>query len=127
MAEIIFRNLCVAGGREDVFVASAGLDANGETAQNALDALKICDEKVPQEKKKSVRFEPFMITEYDLIICMTRFIARCVGEHENVKTLDDFVGCGDIPDPFGYPPDVYIEVCKRLQSALALLYTKLCN
>ena len=129
MAEIIFRNICAARGRKDIFAASAG--AAVERGMPVIDdtyvALESCGECVGERKTSATQFTVDMMNEFDHVICMTRFIKRFLGEHEKVKTLDEFTGCGDIPDPFGYPLDVYIEVCKKLQQSLKMLYNKICE
>jgi len=56
---------------------------------------------------------------------MTRRHKEFVGDFPNVKTLDEFTGCGDVADPYGWPLDTYIEVCKKLQKELGVLYNVL--
>jgi protein-tyrosine-phosphatase len=124
MAEVIFKNLCGRG----VTVKSAGTHAAkalGFMTKESGEALKICGEKLPRKKIKATQFEQEMIAEFDYVICMTWRHKERVGEAENVKTLDELVGSGDIFDPFGHPLDTYIEVCKKLQKELGLLYTVL--
>jgi len=126
MAEVIFRNLCKRRGRKDIFVSSAGaaVEAGLPVIDDTYVALKSCGETIGRRKKSAVQFKPSMIYEYDLIITMTKFVKRFIGDFENVKTLDEVAGCGDILDPFGYPIDVYIEVCKKLQKSMEVLYNK---
>lgn len=126
MAEIIFRNICVTNGRNDIQVSGAGTFAEYEMTENAFKALEICGELLPSERLKATQFVMQMIDEYDHVICMTEKHADFVGrQYINVKTLHEFANCGDIFDPYGYPLDIYIEVCKKLQNALGLLYSKL--
>jgi len=120
MAEIIFKNLC-----PKFTVSSAGTHAADMMTGDAGEALKICGEKVPSKKMKATQFTAGMIGKYDLIICMTRRHKEFVGDFKNVKTLDELTGSGDIFDPYGWPLDIYIEVCKKLQKELGLLYNVL--
>ena len=140
MAEVIFRNLGVANGCKELEVRSAGTHAAkalGGMTKESGEALQRCGEKLPRKKMKSTQFMPHMVSEFDYVVCMTRrhkeFITNAVGNKDcrqtsvfgdflNVKTLDDLVGSGDIFDPFGHPLDTYIEVCKKLQKDLGVLY-----
>ena len=122
MAEVIFKNL-----NSKNIVKSAGIYAADEMTCEAGEALKNCGEKLPRKKMKATQFKPSMLSEFDHIICMTRRHKEYIGDFAHVKTLDDFAGCGDIFDPYGWPLDVYIEVCKKLQGALKVLYNKICE
>jgi len=126
MAEVIFRNLCEKNGRKDIIVRGAGTYACDEMTPEAMEALKICGEVVPKKPIRATQFEAGMLSEFDYIICMTRRHVQQIGTRENVKTLDEFAGCGDIFDPYMYPLDVYIEVCKKLQGALKKFYDCVC-
>jgi protein-tyrosine-phosphatase len=44
---------------------------------------------------------------------------------DSVKTLDEWVGCGDIEDPWQCGVDKYFEVCQKLQTALKLLFKEI--
>jgi len=124
MAEVIFRNLCEKHGRKDIEVRGAGTHAECLMTEEAKKALIKCGEKI-SERIKSTQFEQRMIDEFNYIICMTRRHKDFIGHHESVMTLDEFTGCGDIFDPYGYPLNTYIKVCKELQTALQVLYNKI--
>lgn len=127
MAEVIFRNLCNARGRNDVLVSGAGTSAMDGMPMTleAHEALRICGEVIDKEMV-ATRFEPKMVREFDLVITMTSQHARFIGMgYKNVKTLDEYAFCGDIFDPYLCPLGTYVEVCKRLQNALKILYEKL--
>jgi len=128
MAEVIFRNLCVKNGHGHVQVDGVGTFAEREATPDALRALKICGEKLPKKRLMATQFIGRMVDGYDHIICMTERHADFIGRHHvNVKTLHEYANCGDIFDPYGYPLDIYIEVCKKLQVALKVLYSALIN
>jgi protein-tyrosine-phosphatase len=127
MAEVIFHNLCIANGRTDVTVASAGISppVGVKMTVEAFDALRICGEEITKNMV-ATQFEPKMISQFDLIITMAEGHKRVIGSHyANVKTLDEFVGCGDILDPYLYPLETYISVCELLQKSLGVLYNRL--
>jgi len=120
MAEVIFRNF-----DKTLVVESAGTHAQHEMTRESGEALKLCGEKLPRKKMLATQFTQRMVSEYDFIICMTKRHKERIGEFPNVKTLDEFTGCGDVFDPYGYPIDTYIEVCKKLQKDLRVLYNLL--
>jgi protein-tyrosine-phosphatase len=91
----------------------------------ARTALRLCGETVGDTPRPSTLFTPGMVHEFDHIITMTHDHAREIGAYPNVRCLDTITGCGDIFDPYMYPVEVYVGVCKILQGALGILYNKL--
>jgi len=126
MAEVIFKNLCPKFTVWSAGTHAAKAPVGGMTKESG-EALRICGEKLPRKKMKATQFEASMISKFDYVICMTRRHKERIGDALNVKTLDELVGSGDIFDPFGYPLDTYIEVCKKLQKELKLLYNVIAN
>jgi len=127
MAEIIFYNLCQRNGRKEVIVQGAGTAATaGELmTREARQALELCGEFVGDDARASTQWADNMFAIYDHIVCMTRRHVLTIDydkKHRHVYTLDSVAGCGDIPDPWMYPIETYIEVCKQLQNALEKLY-----
>jgi len=122
MAEIIYKNF-----NSGNTVKSAGTHAADEMTSDSLRALKICGEKLPRKKMKATQFVSQMVSQFDFVICMTRRHKERVGDFPNVKTLDDYTGCGDVFDPYGWPLDTYVQVCKKLQNELRVLYNVLSN
>jgi protein-tyrosine-phosphatase len=132
MAQIIFANLCEKNARNDITVFSAGTDAlEGQPITfEAIEALKAVGEKIPPKILTSTRWRKEMLNEFDHIVCMTKRHALKIdpgGIYGHVYTLDSAAGCGDITDPWAYPPDIYIKVCKLLQNALEILYNSICK
>ena len=127
MAQVIFSNLCKRKGRKDIVIKGAGTDTcdGWEMTAEAIQALKLCGEKLPRKVMLSTKFDKVMIEGYDWIITMTHAHSERIGRYQNVKSLDDVVGCGDIMDPYNYPVDVYVDVCKKLQEALPILYKEI--
>ena len=130
MAEIIFTNLCQKNGRDDIVIKGAGTGAQDFECMTpeAHEALKICGEKCSSKPRPSTRWRSDMLKQFDHIICMTNRHAMIIDpdrRRKNVYTLDSVAGCGDIFDPWCYPLEIYIEVCKLLQNALVVLYNKI--
>jgi len=130
MAEVIFANLCEKNGRTDIIVKGAGTSAQEYEVMTpeARDALIHCGEKVGPKPRPSTRWRSDMLKQFDHIVCMTRRHTQIIdarGGNKNVYTLDSVAGCGDIFDPWCYPLETYIEVCKQLQTALTILYNKI--
>ena len=127
MAQVIFENLLKRDKVKGVTVASAGtftIDGLPMTP-TAVEALGVCGEKLGRKARKSRLFKKAMLKRYDHIVCMTAKHAEAIGAHGNVYTIDQAVGCGDVPDPFMQGLDVYTACCKMLQEALGELYRRI--
>lgn len=135
MAQIIFENIAKKhqkSAKNDqkyagFVVKSAGIGAQyGEfTSDLALLALKKCGEGT-HKPFASTLFTREMIGEFDRIVCMTAYHKQRIDPgsiYFNVQTLANY----DIPDPWGYAEDIYIEVCKQLQTAVKELYNNICK
>jgi protein-tyrosine-phosphatase len=106
MAEIIFRNIAKKHNRKDIIVKSAGIYAEEgmPIMELAKKALLLCGEQVPKKPHKSTRLTIEMQKEFDHVIDTRAYI-----------------------DPYGAEIEVYIDLCKQLQSACQMLYDKLCK
>jgi protein-tyrosine-phosphatase len=106
MAQVILSNIVKKNKRKDIIVGSAGTDAWG--GQPMMDgarlALTQCGEKLPKTPHKSTRFTIEMQKSFDRIIDVRGYL-----------------------DPFGHRLEVYIELCKQLQTACQKLYDEICN
>jgi len=130
MAQVIFTNLCKKNKRTDIVVESAGVNAieGADITTEGKTALKDCKEKLPKVHHFARQWTDKMIGYYDYVICMTarHKHAICAGRISplpiNVTTLDEWAHCGDIEDPWQRGDDIYFAVCKKLQTALKLLY-----
>jgi protein-tyrosine-phosphatase len=134
MAEVIFSNICRKNKRNDITVCSAGTNASvgSPISSGSLIALRDCRERPKKIPHIARQFTPDMFGEYDHIICLTNGhkLSLCgygTAPKGNVKTLDEYVGCGDIDDPWLLGAEKYYEVCKKLQVALKLLYKGICG
>ena len=106
MAEVIFANLCARNGRADVVVESAGTNAIAGTKMQAMacQALEACGESVRNGDRLATQWCEEMRSNYDHVISLSH-----------------------ISDPFMQPFEIYVEVCKQLQSELLLLYNTICK
>jgi protein-tyrosine-phosphatase len=133
MAEIIFTNLCRKNKRTDIVAESAGTHAEIGTPMSidAQIALRDCKERLPKVPHTARQWTADMFSQYDHIICLTnahKFAVCGFGGGPapvNVRSLDDWVHCGDIADPWQHGADKYYEVCQKLQFALKLLFKEL--
>ena len=140
MAQVIFSNLCKNNKRKGVKVASAGLFPimeNMPQMGKGVEALIACGEKLGKTNVTSTQFTPDMIKKYDYIVTMSQEHALYIrgmqlGWHEDeikacaqIGSLNEFVGCGDIGDPYGSGKDIYVACCEQLQYGLNKLYDKI--
>ena len=139
MAQVIFSNICKKRKHKGVKVASAGIFTKDGIPQMGagVDALIACGEKLGKTNVKSTQFTPEMIKKYDFIVTMSREHALYIrgmqlgwSEDEikscaEIGSLDEFVGCGDIGDPYGSGKDIYVACCEQLQFGLNKLYEKI--
>jgi protein-tyrosine-phosphatase len=133
MAEVIFSNICKKAKRRDITVKSAGTNAavGCDMSMEAKIALNDGGERLPRKKHSAAQFTQNMFYEFDHIICMTagHKISACgydiTSVPPNIRTLNEWVGCGDIEDPYRRGQETYYAVCKKLQDALNLLYKEI--
>jgi len=115
MAEMIFKSL-----QKGIKVSSAGLCAEGGAmADMAVQTLKNNNCKATVFKSKQVNEK--MLSESDMTICMTQTHKDALKGFENVYTLDELTGCGDISDPYGGNEEVYQKCFDELKKALTIL------
>ncbi len=138
MAEIVLRDrLDRAGLGDRVLVDSAGIsdEEAGRPAhpgtQRTLDRHGLAS-----VDHRARLFEPAWVTRYDLLLAMDsghrRALQRFGGRHGGdpsrvvlVGDLDPAGSTGDVPDPWGYPDDVFEDVYAQLDPALDALVAAL--
>lgn len=115
IAEYLLKNLLKKSGREDVKVSSAGLRVDDENMSvHAREALKKLGITVRRFKPKQVTAE--LCRKQNAVVCMTRAHKNAFSGFDNVYTLDELIGCGDIPDPYGGTQGDY-DACAAVLSA----------
>jgi len=123
MAEVIFKTLLKRNNQQGFEIASAGTYSlpGLPMTPTAKDALFLRGWDIA-EASKSTLFNFDMLDEYDHIITMTQRHKDAIGHYPNVKTLSDFVGGGDVQDPFMSPLEYYLKTCEDLEIRIQDLY-----
>ena len=120
MAEMILKSLLKERGITGIRVSSAGLCAvGGGMAAVAEQTLK--NNNCEAAAFKSKRATEKMLTESDMVVCMTQAHKDAVDGFENVYTLGELAGCGDISDPYGEDGETYQKCFEELKQALIIL------
>ncbi len=125
MAEVILKNKLKLAGVTGVKVSSAGILAtDGEKmSQNSIKALKLLGYKTHGFKSKKLDLD--LIMKYDVIICMTASHKQRLCVFENVYTLSELTGLGDIIDPYGGDLSVYVKTSHQLEDACNMLLNEI--
>jgi len=128
MAEALLKRALKARGREDILVESAGLSATpgAPASWNACLAMKELGIMLNLHRARPM---------YDvdatgaLILTMTRAQAdyvKIMFPGGRVETLRGYAGLtGDIDDPYGGPPEVYIKTALRIAEAVEAAVDKI--
>jgi len=128
MAEVILKNIAPKSWT----VSSSGTHAMTgwkmtDLSEKSLKQLKFRVGKGTRARQWSNQ----MLHDYDHVVCMTddhkeTILSRLpAGEYPNLKTLNEWVGGGDIPDPYGLPLSVYLDCCLDLSQKLKELNEKI--
>ncbi len=125
MAEIIMKNKLKLAGVTGIRVSSAGiLASDGEKmSKNSALALKQLGYKPYGFKSKTLNID--LIMKYDAIICMTSSHKARLNVFENVCTLNELTGVGEIIDPYGGDLSVYVKTSHQLEDACNILLNRI--
>ena len=125
MAEIILKNKLKLAGITNIKVSSAGLSAvdGDKMSKNSATALKKLGYKPYGFKSKRLSLD--LVMKYDLILCMTENHKRCINVFENVYTIGEVTGLGDIIDPYGGDLNVYVKTSHQLEDACNIILNKI--
>ena len=128
MAEALLKRALKARGREDILVESAGLSATpgAPATWNACLAMKELGISLNLHRARPLH-------EVDpagaLILTMTSAQAdyvKIIFPGDRVETLRGYAGLGgDIEDPYGGPPEVYIKTALRIAEAVEVAADKI--
>jgi len=128
LAEAIARQWLQSQGRNEIFVASAGVwaaDGMPPTAET-VEALR---QAGIDQAGRSTALNPEMIRKADIVLCMTQShldAVRSLVEGEDIDTRIELVDPdGDVDDPIGQGQPVYDALVKRLQVLLPKRLTEL--
>lgn len=127
MAEIIMKNKLKSAGITDIRVKSAGLSANDgdKISKNSSIALK--NMGFTSYGFRSKRLTQKHMRTYDLIVCMTESHRLCLKGFNNVTTMHELTGLGDIPDPYGQSVDVYERTAYCISAACEIILSRIIN
>jgi len=134
MAEILLRDrLDHAGLADRVLVDSAGI-SDEEAGRPVYPGTQRVLQRhgLPSVDHRARLFEQSWVTRYDLLLAMDsghrRVLQRYATRHGAdpsrvvlVGDLDPAGSSGDVPDPWGYPDDVFEDVWSQLEPALDAL------
>lgn len=125
MAEIILKNKLKLAGLTDVRVFSAGLAAEEghKISKNSAAALKRLGLKSYSFKARRLTRE--MIEKTDIVICMTASHKAQLKGFDNVLTMAEITGQGDISDPYGCDLNVYVDTMYQIEDACNIILTKI--
>ncbi len=125
MAEIILKNKIKTLGITGVRVSSAGLSTQDglKMSKNSFEALKLMGYKGYSFKSKQITVD--LIKKSDLIICMTGSHKQALSSFNNVYTVDELTGVGEIIDPYGGNINVYIKTSHQLEDACNVITEKI--
>lgn len=116
MAEYLLKSLLKKSGREDIKVSSAGLRVDGENmSANAREALKKLGVTVRRFKPKQATSE--LCRKQNAIVCMTCAHKNAFSGFDNVYTIGELTGCGDVADPYGGSQEDYDACATDLLAA----------
>ena len=121
MAEIILKTKLKLVGVLDVKVKSAGLSTldGQKMSQNSFTALKLMGYKPYGFKSRQLTKQ--MIEKSDLVLCMTQSHKNALSGFNNVYTIDEVTGIGEILDPYGGNINVYIKTSHQLEDACNII------
>ena len=125
MAEVILKNKIKSLGITGVRVSSAGLSTEDglKMSKNSFEALKLMGYKGYSFKSRQLTQE--MIKKSDLIICMTMSHKQALSMFNNVYTVNELTGVGEIIDPYGGNINVYIKTSHQLEDACNVITEKI--
>ncbi len=125
MAEIILKNKLKLVGVDNIKVSSAGLSATAgeKISRNSLLALKQLGYKAYAFKSKPLTHKA--ILKADLVLCMTASHKTWLKGYDNVFTIAEVTGLGDINDPYGGDLSIYIKTSHQLEDACNVILNKI--
>lgn len=125
MAEYILKHMVKKAEREDIKVTSAGLCVNVEDKinTNAVSALKKLGITVRRFKPKQV--DATLCRKQNAVICMTDKQKQAFVGFNNVYTVNELTGCGEIEDPYGKSEQTYIACAEKINEVCALIFNLL--
>ena len=121
MAEIILKNKIKALGIQNVKVSSAGISTQDglKMSKNSFQALKLMGYKGYGFKSRQITKD--IIEKSDLILCMSQSHKQALMAFNNVYTIDEVTGVGNVLDPYGGNINVYIKTSHQIEDACNII------
>ena len=108
-------------------VSSAGIRAEVGGAISPNSAQSLAEAKIPVLKTfKPRQLTEKMVTEAQVVICMTQSHERALAKYPNVTSFPSLAGI-DVPDPYGQSIDVYRVTLRKIRECLPLIIEKYCT
>ena len=125
MAEVILKNKLKLAGVKNLKVSSAGIFANDgdPMSANSKEALKILGYGTRNFKARRLTEE--MIKKSDMIVCMTEEHKSYLSGFNNVYTVSEVSGVGNVPDPYGQDIIAYVKTSHVLEDACNEILNKI--
>lgn len=129
MAEYLAKEYVKQNNLQDIEIASCGVMCSygkpiSEMSAKALEEIGIT---VTSHKSNMITLKELM--EYDFIFVMTNshkaYLNQALNAGENVIVLGEFVGMGEVPDPYGGSLDDYINCRNMLKVMVDKVFEKL--
>ena len=92
-------------------------------SKNSAEALKKLGYKPYGFKSKKLSLE--LIMKNDVILCMTESHKQCIHVFENVYTVGEIIGGGDVLDPYGGDLNVYVKTSHQLEDACNIILNRI--
>jgi len=127
MAEYILKDLIKKSGREDVKVSSAGIFAEDAGGMNEKARIALKNLGITVRRFKTHKATAELCRKQNAVVCMTKaHKAKFVG-FDNVYTVDELTGVGDVPDPYGLDQTAYDDCARTLSVACGKIFELLKN
>ena len=125
MAEMLLKSKLKEAGVNDIWVKSAGLNAENGTKISKNSALALKKKGLKSYSFRSRKITEKMIKSSVMVICMTESHKQALSGYDGVYTVKELTGLPSIPDPYGMGLEVYTETMLMLDKACDVLVDKI--
>lgn len=125
MAEYLLKHLLKTAEITDVKVTSAGLSACETDSINPKSVVALKGEGIIVRRFKPKRATEDLVRKQNAVICMTEAHKKYFVGFNNVYTIDELTGVGEIVDPYGLTQAEYDACLKQLKDACKIIFNLL--
>ena len=125
MAEYLLKDLIKKAEITDIKVTSAGLKAEEDSVISKKATVALKEFGITVRRFKPKRTTSDLCSKQNAIICMTANQKKYFVGFNNVYTVDELTGVGEITDPYGCDQTVYCECAKQLKVACEKIFNLL--